>query len=294
MKITKFNNFLLEFKNNDKDLIINELSDYFTIGIEIEIETDFKRIKGLRESNPFYYSRSNKKLVRDFIKNFNNFYNQYKDYIDFNYEETITYGLEIVSKPFTTIDSCLEFLNIFIDDYNSQKDWFFTNKTSIHFNLGVVGNQKWNLIKGMVMISDTEEKSYVFKDIESRFKSPFSKSLKQKLIDDISTTKDDKVLNTTDIKELEDYFNDVLMKNIHKPYHNMDKYGMNLSNVLHSQNKYIEFRYVGGEDININILKEKLLYFCYIVYLMTSDYKQKDYYKKLFVFINKIREKSIS
>lgn len=64
------------------------------------------------------------------------------------------------------------------------------------------------------------------------------------------------------------------------------------------ENGYVEFRFVGGgkdEEGNIigidrETIKDKLLYFCYIVYLMTTDYKKEDYHKKVYKFVDEIKE----
>ena len=48
---------------------------------------------------------------------------------------------------------------------------------------------------------------------------------------------------------------------------------------------YIEFRYAGGE-IKEDVLVDKILYFCYLIYNMSEqNIDRKEYRKKLFMFL---------
>ncbi len=62
-------------------------------------------------------------------------------------------------------------------------------------------------------------------------------------------------------------------------------YGFNISKI---QDKYVEFRYAGGE-ISKEIMIEKVKYFCFLVYCMTNEeYKRKEYLGKLYKFIDSL------
>ncbi len=62
------------------------------------------------------------------------------------------------------------------------------------------------------------------------------------------------------------------------------------------ESNYVEFRYIGhtkdgtlgGVDKSLAI--DKLIYCCYIVYLMTNyEYKRKDYIKRLYKFVEELK-----
>ena len=115
-------------------------------------------------------------------------------------------------------------------------------------------------------------------------------SLKKSLLELTSREKkkfDD--LDLHDIKKVEKFFNEYLIKYIVKE--GVKSFGFNIG-YLKIRN-YIEYRFVGG-DINKELIISKLLYFCYITHLMTSDYKERDYHKKLYKFLEDLKNKENS
>jgi len=282
--ITNYINYITEFKSEDIKLILSDLQEYFTIGFEIELE--FKgKIKDLKfisknESHIMYPSIKNRKILNDYKICFPDFYNKYKDIIIFHEDETLLYGVEIINKPFTNLDEALNYIQDFFDSYNTQDRWKFNDRTSIHVNIGSKG-KKWNLTKGITMISDQSKGGFVYKGIEDRLVN-WCGSIKEKLIKDFKK-KPENILDTTNIDEIES----IISKSITKYYSKTTmRHGMILKG---ESEKYMEFRYVGGENLNSNIVEDKILYFCYIAYLMTSDYRKREYVRKLFSFINKLR-----
>lgn len=304
--ITKYDNYLLEFKSEDVKLILTELVDYFTIGFEIEIEIKPEILKGLKESNLMYPSRQNKKMMDDFKRSFPNFYEKYKNRISFHDDETIIYGIEIVNsvselpipfhgmsisglndkqkkeehKPFNNINDAIKYINDFFMDYEDQDHWLFTHRTSIHINVGSYENVPINVTKGVMMISDQEKEGFVFKGIENRLVN-YCASLKQKLIDMFKKKPNKELMNSTNIKDWERYINSEI-------FDLYDYSSAKLFGMIFKKN-YVEFRYIGGDKVNENIMKDKILYFCYLLYLMSSEYRNKEYVRKLFSFINKLR-----
>jgi len=305
--IKKFQNYLFEFKSEDIKLVLTGLVDYFTIGFEIEIETSKERVKGLKdvpryESVMMYPSRQNRKMMEDFKFCFPNFYQKYKNRISFHDDETVLYGVEIVNsvpsgmknfpsetlKPFDNVKDAMEYMDIFFKDFKNQKHWKFSHRTSIHINIGTRDNSPINMTKGIIMISDEEKSGFVFKGIDDRITS-YCGSIKQKLIDMFKKKPIYKLLYSNNIKEIEN----IIQKKTIDLY---DFYGGLKSEMACAKSfgiifkkNYVEFRYVGGENVDEKIMREKLLYFCYLVYLMTSEYRNKEYVRKLFSFINKLK-----
>lgn len=93
-------------------------------------------------------------------------------------------------------------------------------------------------------------------------------------------------LDLHNIKETEDFFNEFLIKANSDFY--IKEFGIKLVE-LENAPGYVEFRYVGG-NVGRKLFIDKILYFCYVVYLMTSDYKKEQYHKKLYKYIEDIKQ----
>jgi hypothetical protein len=309
MKVNNYKNFLLEFKGEDIEFMMNQLNEYFTIGFEIELELN----KSIKESLALYPSRKNLKLVELFKKSFPNFSFKYENFISFHEDETVN-GIEIVNsnggewtdeikkqkkypidtpRPFEKIDTAMVYLKDFFDEFNSQKNWKFSHNTSLHINVGIKLERRrtltnglyipLNIVKGVIMISDQEKKGYTFKGIEERLVN-YCSSIKTKLIENLKKEPNYE-LYSGDINEMERYLH-FKIKDLYN-FFTPKLFGMIFKNSKYGD--YVEFRYVGGENMRFEILKDKLMYFCYIVYLMSSEYRKKEYHKKLFVFREKVK-----
>lgn len=277
-----------EYQKQDISLL-ESLDDYFTIGFEIEIEDAHFVPKN--ESVKLSMSRKETKKVTNFEHNFINFITKYGNVIEYHYDETLNEGLEIVSNPFSSLKEAKNFIKLFFEDFEDQEDWMFNSKTSIHVNVGTKG-KKWNVVKGLMMMSD----DYTFTDIESRKYSQYCKSLKKE-ISDILSPKYGNVDNIKySISEFEKKIYETLSLLISDDFssHNTNKeWGINISKVLYNYADYVEYRHIGNMGITDDLVLNKLMYYCYITYLMTSDYKQREYYKKLSSFFSVITKKNM-
>jgi hypothetical protein len=237
--------------------------------------------------------------------------------------------------PKTYIDGlskAIEQLNDFYNDLNKQKYWVLNERTALHINVGVKGDVKWNILKGLLYLSDyeREEKAekgkmpYVFKDIEWRLDNRHAGSIIDGIINSITGNMDLTIYDEDTSDEDDDYEDEDInasfrsVKNIiankEELITNIDKLSLdNISSVEDYLNKfiiqsnrdfyikefgikltetdknYVEYRYIGG-NVAHNVMIDKIKYFCYITYLMTnSEYKRKDYLKKLYVFVDKLK-----
>lgn len=284
---------LNEYKKEDIKFILSELTNYFTIGFEIEIETDKNRVKSLRdvpyyESVEMYPSRQNRKMMEDFKFNFPEFYQKYKNIISFHDDETLFYGIEIVNKPFNNIKESIKYITDFFLDFEDQNRWNFTHRTSIHVNIGTYDKSDMNIIKGILMISDQDSIGYTYKGIEKRL-TTYCSSMKEKLLKILKKENNYGLLYSNDIKYIENILNEKMI-DIYDFYGGFkaEMAGAKLFGIIPKKD-YIEFRYLGSEDLTEEITKDKIIYFCYIIYLMSTEYRNKEYVRKLFSFINKLR-----
>lgn len=204
----------------------------------------------------------------------------------------------------------IEQINDFFDEFEKQDYWYFNQRTALHFNIGIKENSL-NPLKGLILLSDQNRDSktpYAFKGIEHRLPNIHVGSMLDKLKELLSGTLDRKVhkdtrdfkklnkykallkknidlLDLNNLKGLEDFMNDLLVQS------NIDfwvkEFGLNITQYKHN---YVEFRFVGG-DVKRDIVLDKLYYFTYITYCMSNEeYKQKEYTKGLYKFIEELKE----
>jgi hypothetical protein len=221
---------------------------------------------------------------------FSKFYNKYYKDLDFVLDASLDRGIEFKPKTyFLGLNKTLELINDFFNEYYKQDYWKFTQKTGLHVNIGLQGKkyEDYNAIKGLVMLDDYDfnDVPFVFKDMLNRMNNKYCSSLKKALLELKERDKNKiKNLDLHDIKKVEEFFNEFLIKYIVKE--GVKSFGFNIGYL--KIKSYIEYRFIGGE-IEKELIISKLLYFCYITHLMTSNYKQKDYHKKLYKFLEQFK-----
>jgi len=298
-----------EYKGDDKkemydlvDEILDQLiltgesedNDYNIEEVFGDYMSDYKRgfekklIAVLYSDYITYYTSDNiDYLSNKVIEHLPKFFNKWSNVLKFELDTTLKRGIEF--SPITynnNIEECIELVNDFYEDFEKQNYWYMSNRTGVHINVGIKGEKEWNILKGFLMISDEGEQSFVFKDMTWREKSSYTRTLLPILKKEIGTDRK-KVLKHTqfdDIKKMEDFFGDYILKKLEK--HGYKNFGFNITRI--KSYDYVEFRYPGGE-ITKDTLINKIYYFCYITYLMTdNNYKRREYLKRLYKFISSI------
>jgi hypothetical protein len=231
--------------------------------------------------------------------------------------------LEFSSKTYLKgLNECFEQLNDFYNEFENQKFWLMNERTALHVNVGVKDKKlRWNPIKGLLLMADMNREKrtpFVFTNIMWRLSNRFTQSLldgiKRNLTGEIEKDyeTEDIVLNHNlsfrhkeklqqhqeylkqniekldlhNIKQTEDFLNRFLIKANSDFY--IKEFGIKLVE-LETLPGYVEFRYVGG-NVGRELFLDKILYFCYIVYLMTNDdYKKQQYYKRLYKYTEDLK-----
>lgn len=230
------------------------------------------------------------KKVEEFLPNF---YDKWSEKMKFEIDSSLDRGIEF--SPLTYLNSISESINMindFYDDFEKQNYWKFTEKTGLHINIGFNGVKDWNVLKGVLFLSDDISTSknkipYVFKGIERRISSKYAGSFKRLVFGKVSDEKDTFKVNKGNLSEVERYFNEYLFKLLDTDGYDSPTYfklyGFNITNL--KKYNYIEFRYPGG-NISREVLIDKLFYFSYLCALMTKpEYKKEQYYKRLYKFL---------
>lgn len=212
-------------------------------------------------------------------KHLPNFYDKWDSELKYEFDTSLISGVEFSNKKWVIgLNTGIEMLEDFFNDFDEQNYWKMNQRTSIHINIGIDEPVTWNVVKGVIMLRDFKDDiPFVFKGIESRQETAFTKSLYKIAKESLSDAEFEKF----DKSEIEDFLNTKLEQSFE--IIGSKSFALNLEQI--KKNNYCEFRYVGGK-VDKDVVIEKLLYFCYMVFLMTSDYKEKDYVKKLYKLVN--------
>ena len=262
------------YKDRTEQIIVYYLNIIYQ---DIFERVDKQRMKGSYEKDFLKY------LTNKVKEHLPNLWNKYRENLECVMDMTLDRGIEIKQKPYIQgINNAIIFLNDFFEDFNNQNYWKFTDKTGLHINIGYIKRGvEWNMVKGMVLLNDLKRDTipFVYKDMIWRMNTNFTDSIFNQLETDKS------LIDLTDIDETERYLTKLINRTMKKfgPKH----FGFNISRI--KTDKYVEFRYLGG-IIDENLIVNKMLYFCYIVYLMTTpDYKRKEYLKALYKFVDNLK-----
>ena len=270
--------------------------------ITIEIFDDIfdsQSIENEREAELVDYTKS---LIMSFIseedlnylkrqakRHLPNFTRKWARKIDFVGDSTLERGIEIKPKKYVkSISEAIELLNDFYTDLNSQNYWSFSERTGLHINIGTTEKVDYSPIKGLLLMNDfslSDKTPLVFKDMTWRMNNKFCGSLLPAIysLPDEEKKKLKDSVNLKDVKKSEKILNDFLTSKVKEWGHK--NFGFNITKI---QDKYVEFRYAGGE-ISKEVMIEKVKYFCFLVYCMTNqEYKRKEYLGKLYRFIDNL------
>lgn len=259
----------------------------------------------------FFDSQNMEYLINQVKKNMPLFYKKYNKSFKYELEGDNEKQRILEFSPKTYIpglEKAVQQVNDFFDEFENQPYWYFNQRTSVHFNVGIKDG-KLNPLKGLMLLSDfnrDKKVPFVFKGIENRLPNIHVGSMVDKLKELLGGTLDKKLhkqkrelkklskykgylqqnvdkLDLNNLPELESFLNEILLKA------NIDfwvkEFGLNITQY---QNNYVEFRFV-GDDVKREVVLEKLYYFAYITYAMSSEYKHKEYTKALYKFVEDVK-----
>ncbi len=308
--------------NNDEDddkyifdYILNQ--DRFTTDVEKDI------VNLILQRYLMFYAQNIEYLRKKLKKNLPLFYNKYNKTFKYELEgdQEKQRILEFSPKGYLLgLTKAKEQLDDFFDEFENQEYWYFNERTALHINVGIP-NKKFNPLKGLMLMSDFNRDKkipYIFKDITYRMNNRFVGSMIdgiKKLLtgelereieehpdpvfrlnalnfrnwDELRNYKNylktniDK-LDMHNIQQLENFLNPFLIKSNSDFY--IKEFGLNITP---TKLQYVEFRFIGG-DVKRDLVMDKLIYFCYLVYCMTDpEFKKENYYNRLYKFIEDLK-----
>ena len=249
--------------------------------------------------------------LRDY---FPNFMSKYEDDLKFEEDGSLQCGIEFSmdDPPYMIgLDTAIEFLTDFFDEYNNQSYFSFTEKTGLNTKIGYLTEDgepvdNYNLFKGLMFINHR----YATKGVgfPSREYNRWAGDLKKPAIKNIQSfleklpkesshedvlTKDQfmKKYLSRNFNELSDILSSRVLDQARKE--GTKSIGFNV-NYTPSRN-YIEFRYPGQTDPSLKSMTKALKYYAFVVKASADeDFKKKEYLKDLIGFINNLQGEKVS
>ena len=248
-------------------------------------------------------------LERALEDNFPNFMSKYQNSLKFEEDGSLTCGIEFSqdNPPYMIgLDAAIEYLTDFFEEYDNQSILRMSPKTGLHTNIGYIGpdgdmSEDYNLFKALMFLNHT----YATKGVgfPSRERSGWTGDLKQPALNNIEKfvnglpddSQHDDVLTKKSLmkKYLSQNFEElsgILTNQVFQQALRMGSKSIGF-NINYTRNRnYIEFRYPGKEDANLESMTKALKYYAFIVKAAADpSFKKKEYVKDLVGFLNNIK-----
>jgi len=247
-------------------------------------------------------------------EHFPRFMSKYEDDLKFEEDGSLNCGIEFSmdDPPYMIgLDTAIEFLTDFFEEYNDQSYFSFTQKTGLHTNIGYLTEggepvDNYNLFKGLMFINHRYATKGVgfpsreFNRWAGDLKAPAIKNIQSFLERLPESSSHEDVLTkeqfmkkyiSRNFNELSDILSDRVLDQARKE--GTKSIGFNV-NYTPSRN-YIEFRYPGETDPNLETMTKALKYYAFVVKASADeDFKKKEYVKDLVGFINKLQGEKVS
>ena len=248
-------------------------------------------------------------LSRAMEDNFPIFMGKYHNTLKFEEDGSLTCGIEFSqdNPPYMIgLDAAIEYLTDFFDEYDNQSALRMTSSTGLHTNIGYINpegemTEDYNLFKALMFLNHT----YATKGVgfPSRERSGWTGDLKKPALHNIlkfaealpEDSDHEDVLTKKSLmkKYLSRNFEElsgILTNQVYQQARRMGPKSIGF-NVNYTQSRnYIEFRYPGKEDVNLESMTKALKYYAFVVKAAADPtFKQREYIKDLVGFINGLK-----
>jgi len=252
------------------------------------------------------YTCDEESLYEAMEEYFPNFMEKYASNLKFEEDASLSCGIEFSwdNPPYMTgLDTALEYLNDFFEEYDKQDFFRLDDNTGLHTNIGMVTEDgeevdKYNFFKALMFLNHTFATAGV--GFPSREFSRWTGDLKDPALQNIANyiknysgqgrsaeSKKDFMLDylKDNFEELEDLLN----ASITRTANSIGPKSLGFNIVYTPSRNYIEFRYPGKTDPTPETMKKALEYYAFIIKAATDPkFKRKEYIKDLIGFINSI------
>ena len=234
-----------------------------------------------------------------FEKTFPNFMKKWGNKIKFEEDQSLKNGIEF--SPLTFLDGIKEgfnFLDDFYAEFNKQDEFSQSERTGAHINIGTTEGDYWNHLKGILFLSEefaSEDEEYSESRLGSRFVQILKKPVLTAVIKTFREMQGEEKLKLKNVfKENKEEIEHIINLMVRDEADRIGRYvGLNLLPSIGGRFRdpsleRIEFRFPGWE-IGLSAMKEKTLYYCFLVKTMRDkNFKKKEYEKKFYKLIAEI------
>mgnify|MGYP003669909127 FL=1 len=247
-------------------------------------------------------------------EHFPNFMSKYEDDLKFEEDGSLNCGIEFSmdDPPYMIgLDTAIEFLTDFFEEYDEQSYFSFTQKTGLHTNVGYLNDEgdpvdNYNLFKALMFINHRYATKGVgfpnreFSSWAGDLKAPAIKNI-QSFVEKLPEKSSHEDVLTKDQfikKYLSRNFNelsDILSSRVLDQARQMGSKSIGFNVNYTPSRNYIEFRYPGETDPNLESMTKALKYYAFVVKASADEkFKKKEYLSDLVGFINNLQGEKVS
>jgi hypothetical protein len=245
---------------------------------------------------------------------FPEFMSKYENSLKFEEDGSLTCGIEFSqdNPPYMVgLDTAIQYLEDFFEEYKAQDYFKMTSKTGLHTNIGYLTDEgqmteEYNLFKALMFLNHTFATKGV--GFPSREYSGWAGDLKKPALHNIEKFVDqlpeesshEDVLTKKSLmrKYLSRNFEElsgILTNQVVQQAQRMGAKVIGFNVNYTKRRNYIEFRYPGKEDVNLESMTRALKYYAFIVKAAADPtFKQKEYIKDLVGFLNNLKSEKPS
>jgi len=246
---------------------------------------------------------------------FPNFMDKYENNLKFEEDGSLKCGIEFSmdNPPYMVgLETAIEYLEDFFDEYDDQSYFTFTTSTGLHTNVGYLNEEgspveNYNLFKGLTFLNHR----YATKGVgfPKREFSKWAGDLKEPAMKNIQSflerlpeeeQQEGRPLTKKGFMKLYlsrnfDELSDILSSRVLDAALTKGSKSIGFNVNYTKRRNYVEFRYPGNLDPTLESMTKALLYYAFIIKTMADpDYKKKEYLKDLVGFINNLQGEKVS
>ena len=242
-------------------------------------------------------------------ENFPNFMSKYENNLKFEEDGSLSCGIEFSQDNplyMVGLSTAIEYLEDFFEEYDAQDYFKMTDSTGLHTNVGYLNeegspSEDYNLFKALMFLNHRYATTGV--GFPSRERSHWAQDLKEPAVNNIMKFIERLPENSSheDVLTKDSFMKKYLSRNFEElsailtnqvgiQANKMGAKSLGFNVVYTSRRNYIEFRYPGRNDVNLESMTKALKYYAFIVKAAADpNFKKKEYIKDLIGFINNIQ-----
>lgn len=242
-------------------------------------------------------------------ENFPNFMSKYENNLKFEEDGSLSCGIEFSQDNplyMVGLSTAIEYLEDFFEEYDAQDYFKMTDSTGLHTNVGYLNeegspSEDYNLFKALMFLNHRYATTGV--GFPSRERSHWAQDLKEPAVNNIMKFIERLPENSSheDVLTKDSFMKKYLSRNFEElsailtnqvgiQANRMGAKSLGFNVVYTSRRNYIEFRYPGRNDVNLESMTKALKYYAFIVKAAADpNFKKKEYIKDLIGFINNIQ-----